>query len=163
MLEAARWAPSCFGEQPWRIVVCNRFGDEAAWQKALDCLTPANRLWAVNAPLLMIVCAMPVFSHNGKANRWCNYDTGQAAMSLCLQATAIGLVSHQMGGFDSSCLHEAFGMPEEAHCMAMIAIGYPGNINDLPKELQERERAERSRAEPGERFFAGQWGNAWKQ
>ncbi len=25
LLEAARWAPSCFGEQPWRYIVWDRF------------------------------------------------------------------------------------------------------------------------------------------
>ena len=24
IMEAARWAPSCFGDQPWRYIVCNR-------------------------------------------------------------------------------------------------------------------------------------------
>ena len=27
LLEAARWAPSCFGEQPWRYIVWDRFAD----------------------------------------------------------------------------------------------------------------------------------------
>jgi len=24
IMEAARWAPSCFGDQPWRYIVCNK-------------------------------------------------------------------------------------------------------------------------------------------
>ena len=29
LLEAARWAPSCMGDQPWRIVVFNKTEDSA--------------------------------------------------------------------------------------------------------------------------------------
>ncbi|MBL1275410.1 MAG: nitroreductase family protein [Ectothiorhodospiraceae bacterium] len=47
LLEAARWAPSCFGEEPWRYVVCDRNKDEAAWEKLLGCLAEKNQLWAV--------------------------------------------------------------------------------------------------------------------
>ena len=39
LLEAARWAPSCFGDQPWRYLVCDRFRERDAWQRARDCLT----------------------------------------------------------------------------------------------------------------------------
>lgn len=50
LCEAARWAPSCFGDQPWRFVVWNKYQDEANWQQVLDCLSPGNQDWAQNAP-----------------------------------------------------------------------------------------------------------------
>jgi nitroreductase len=34
LLEAARWAPSCFGDQPWRYVVCDKTSNPQAWQHA---------------------------------------------------------------------------------------------------------------------------------
>ena len=65
LLEAARWAPSCYNDQPWRYVVCVKSTDEAAWQAALDCLTEKNQSWARNAPVLMLAVAMNRFGHNG--------------------------------------------------------------------------------------------------
>lgn len=51
LCEAALWAPSCYGEAPWRYVVCNRFKDETSWQQVLNSLSPGNQGWAKNAPL----------------------------------------------------------------------------------------------------------------
>ena len=37
-LEAARWAPSCFGAEPWRFIVCHQENNQEAWAKLLACL-----------------------------------------------------------------------------------------------------------------------------
>jgi len=55
LLEAARWAPSCMGDQPWRILVWNKGVDTKAWQQAFDCLVEGNQSWVKNAPLLCLV------------------------------------------------------------------------------------------------------------
>ncbi|MGB5397364.1 MAG: nitroreductase family protein, partial [Gammaproteobacteria bacterium] len=57
LLEAARWAPSCFNDQPWRFIVCNRHTNEAAWETAVGVLADKNQLWARQAPLLILVCS----------------------------------------------------------------------------------------------------------
>ncbi|MFM9836418.1 MAG: nitroreductase family protein [Methylophilaceae bacterium] len=157
LLEAARWAPSCFGDQPWRFLVWNKNQDAAAWQHALDVIVPNNQVWSKNAPVLILVCAYGLFGHNQKPNRWSEYDTGAAAENLCLQASALGLVAHQMGGFESDAARARFNIPADVSPMAMLAIGYEGDSNDLPEELKTRELAQRSRKPLGELFFNGVW------
>lgn len=158
LLEAARWAPSCFNDQPWRFVVCDKATDQAGWQTALDVVVEKNRQWAKNAPLLILVVAMDNFNHNGQANRWAMYDTGAASANLCIQATALGLVVHQMGGFDAKKAREVFNLPDDCQPMAMLAVGYQANVEVLDDDFKEAELAERSRKALGERFYAGQWG-----
>ncbi|HEC19000.1 MAG TPA: nitroreductase [Gammaproteobacteria bacterium] len=158
LLEAARWAPSCFGDEPWRFVVCNRATDETAWQTMLDCLAEKNQLWAAHAPLLVLVASVPTFSHNGKPNRWSQYDTGAASENLCLQATSLGLGAHQMGGFDVDKTRKAFGIPAEVELMAVIAVGYPGKLEELVEEFRTMEQAGRIRKPLGEECFRGEWG-----
>lgn len=158
LLEAARWAPSCFNDQPWRFVVCNKSTDEPGWQKALAVLVEKNQLWAKNAPILMLAVAMNNFTHNGQANRLAMYDTGAASLSLTLQATALGLVVHQMGGFDAGKAREVFKLPDDCAPMAMLAVGYQAEAELLADDFKAAETAERSRAPLAERFFAGQWG-----
>ncbi len=158
LLEAARWSPSCYGDQPWRFVVCDKASDAAAWQRALDCLVPFNAGWACNAPLLVVVCADPKFGHNGSDNRWAGYDTGAAAVSLCLQANAMGMSTHQMGGFDDAKTRAAFDIPAEVPIFAVIAVGYLGDNAVLPDDLRERESAARERKPLGQTFYAGAWG-----
>jgi nitroreductase len=158
LLEAARWAPSCYGDQPWRFVVWNRGEDATAWQAAFDCLAPGNRSWVKDASLLVLVAADTLFNHNGQPNRWAQYDTGAAAENLCLQAEALGLMAHQMGGFDPDRARAVAGVPKQFTLMAMISVGYPADPVTFSPEVSERETAPRTRRALGEMFFAGSWG-----
>jgi len=158
LLEAARWAPSCFGDQPWRFIVWDKTTDIKAWQQAFDCLVPANQSWVKDSPVLVLVCADTLFGHNQKPNRWAQYDTGAAAENLCLQASSIGLMAHQMGGFDADKAREAFAVPTQYVPMAMVAVGYAADISILEGEILARETAERKRKPLNELFFKGTWG-----
>ena len=158
LLEAARWAPSCFNDQPWRFVVCDKITDESSWQHALAILAEKNRRWARNAPVLILAVAMENFNHNGQPNRWAMYDTGAAGVSLCLQATALGMCVHQMGGFDVEKARDVFNLPSDCRPMAMMAVGYQAGVDALDDDFKEAELAARSRVALNERFYAGQWG-----
>ncbi|MBT8127021.1 MAG: nitroreductase family protein [Gammaproteobacteria bacterium] len=155
LLEAAHWAPSCYNEQPWRFIVCNRHDNEVAWQFALSCLMSINQLWAKNASLLIVACASEVFSHNGNSNRWAQYDTGAASMNICLQATSLGLFAHQMGGFDAERAREIFKLPQELTPMSVIAVGYYGDIEAIEAGLVAGETAARERKPLESHFFRG--------
>ena len=157
LLEAARWAPSCFGDQPWRYLVWDRSGDAQAWQRAFDCLVEGNQKWVRNAPLLMLSCADGAFAGNDKPNRWGQHDTGMASLSLTMQATELGLMVHQMGGFDDTKARAEFSIPERFAPMAMIAVGYQLAREAVPAEMQEKEFAPRNRRGLGESFFAAAW------
>jgi len=157
LCEAARWAPSCFGDQPWRFVVWNKFTDEKSWQQAIDCLAEGNQAWAKNAPVLVLAASVNTFTHNGSDNRWVGYDTGAASISLCLQATSLGLMSHQMGGFDSTKIKQLANAPEDITCWGMIAIGHPADLDKLNEEELERELKARERRPLSEQFFSNQW------
>ena len=157
LLEAARWAPSCFGEQPWRYLICDRFAEEEAWRNALSCLDEKNQLWAKNAPLLMIAVANERFTKNDKPNRWAQHDTGAASENICLQATSAGLMAHQMGGFDVEKVKKLFAVPEHHMPMAVIAVGYRGDQEHLDDSFVQGEKAERTRKPLSECFFAGRW------
>jgi len=160
LLEAARWAPSCFNDQPWRFIVCVRAYDENAWQNALAILAEKNQQWAKNAPVLMLSVAMANFNHNGKPNRWAMYDTGAASVSMCLQATALGLIVHQMGGFDAEKACEVFKLPEDCQPMAMMAVGYQAEAAILDDDFKTSELGPRSRVPLEQRFYFGRWGSA---
>lgn len=160
LLEAARWAPSCFGDQPWRFIVWDKNTDEISWQQAFDCIVPNNQTWAKDAPVLILICADTLFSHNQTPNKWAQYDTGAAAVSLCLQAASMGLVTHQMGGFNGDKARETFAIPAQYNPISMLAVGYEGDANNLPDDLKARELAERKRKPLGELFFTGTWSSS---
>jgi nitroreductase len=156
LLEAARWAPSCYGDQPWRFIIFDRLTNMRAWEEAVLCLGEGNRTWAKQAPLLLLACADSMLS-NGKPNRWGQYDTGAASENLCLQAAALGLMVHQMGGFDADKASEVFEIPEQFTPMAMMTVGYQLAEDEIPDDMKEREYSERSRNSIDENFFDGTW------
>ena len=158
LLEAGRWAPSCNGDEPWRYLIWDRARDPEGFQKAFDCLSDNNKKWVKNVPLLMLSCAGTNFAATGKPNRWTQHDTGAASTSMALQAEAMGLMVHQMGGFDADKVRAAFGIPADYTLMAMIAVGYQAAPEVLDEETKKKELAPRGRKPLGERFFEGGWG-----
>lgn len=161
LLEAARWAPSCYNEQPWRYLVFDGT-DAEAMKKARACLVSGNG-WALEAPVLMISVARNNFTHNEQANRTAQHDVGLASENLVLEAVEMGLVAHQMAGFDTDRARREFNIPKSFTVLAMIAIGYPytGNLDDLDKRVRDGELAPRSRKRIGEIAFAGDWNAAY--
>jgi len=158
LLEAGRWAPSCNGDEPWRYLIWDRGRDPGGFQKAFDCLSENNRKWVKNVPLLMLSCAGSNFAATGKPNRWTQHDTGAASVSMALQATALGLAYHQMGGFDAEKARAAFDIPAEYTPMAMIAVGYQAAPEVLDEETKKKELVARARKPLAEKFFEGGWG-----
>ena len=158
LLEAGRWAPSCNGDEPWRYLIWDKGRDPQGWQKAYDCLNENNKKWVKNVPLLMLSCAGSAFEATGKPNRWTQHDTGAASVSMALQAVAMGLVVHQMGGWDADKARAAFAIPAEYTPMAMIAVGYQASPEILDDETKAKEMRPRARKPVAERFFEGGWG-----
>jgi nitroreductase len=106
-----------------------------------------------------VVAADTRFRHNDEPNRWAQYDSGAAAMSLCVQATTLGLMAHQMGGFDAARAAAVFAIPERCTPMAMFTVGWQLTLADIPQDMRERELAPRQRRPLGDLFFASTWGN----
>lgn len=138
LLEAMRWAPSCFNEQPWRVVY-GAIG-EPEHARIAGLLVDANRVWAERAPLLLVVFTHRVFARNGKPNRTAAFDAGAAWMSLALQARHLGLYAHGMAGYDLARSYTELGVPEaEYESLAAIAVGAPGDPQQLPESLRAKE------------------------
>ncbi len=163
LLEAARWSPSCFGDQPWRYIICDKHADMTAWNAAFACLGEGNQSWAKDAPVLILSVADSVMSRNGKPNRWAQYDTGAATMSLCVQATALGLMVHQMGGFDADAARKTFSIPDQYTPMAMMTVGYQLPTGQIQGEIRERELSPRVRNPLSRNFFAGTWDQPYEK
>jgi nitroreductase len=137
LLEAARYAPSCFNEQPWRFIVAK---DQAMVSKMVGLLTEQNRVWASKAPVLVMILGKKTFELNGKDNYWHMFDAGTAWGYLSLEAQRRGLITHAMGGFDKKSVYDIFEISEEYSPIAVIAIGKHGKPEDLPEDLSLREK-----------------------
>jgi nitroreductase len=148
LFEAASWAASCFGEEPWRFLVASR-ADKPEFDRLLGLLMPKNQDWAKHAGALAISFAKKTFSHAPMPNRFGIHDTGTAFGQLSLQAVALGLHVHGMGGFDAARTLTEFAVPDDFEVGAAFAIGYVDD--DAPP-------ADRKRRPLSEIVFTGEWG-----
>ncbi len=138
MFEAARWSMSSFNNQSWRFLYAMR--NTPHWDTFFNLLGPGNQVWCRNAAVLLVIVSKSTFDHNGKPARTHSYDTGAAWYSFALQGTMMGLVVHGMQGFSYDKAREVLGVPEDHQVEAMAAVGRPGDPEDLPLALQEREQ-----------------------
>ena len=143
IFEAARWAASSYNEQPWRFFLGRR-GDDT-YKKILDALVEFNQNWARSAPVLILSVASNKFLHNGSPNQYALHDTGAATISIALQATALGLHTHSMAGFDHEKARKAFHVSADYNIGAVTALGYFGDPTTLHDQLRANEESPRQR------------------
>lgn len=137
LFEAARWAPSTYNEQEWRFLYGRR--DTPQWSTFFNLLMEANKEWCEKAAALVVVVARKTFSRNNKPNPVHVFDAGSSWENLALQATAMGLVAHGMAGFNFNKAQSDLRIPSEYEVCAMIALGRPGDPDELAAELRDRE------------------------
>ena len=139
IFEAARSGPSSFNEQPWRFLIGIK-GESLSYEKIFLSLTESNQQWAKSVPVLVVICAKKNFTKIEKNNRHYAFDAGQAAAILSIQATALDLAVHQMGGFSPDKIRSAFIVPEEFEPLTAVAIGYHVDFHLIEGETKPRER-----------------------
>lgn len=151
LFEAARWAPSSYNAQPWAFIVATR-EDAEGYNRLLSTLVDVNRQWAQQAPVLVLAVAKLDFDHVARPNRHAFYDLGQAVANLIVQATALDLQVHQMGGFDPRSARELFAIPSGYEPVAVLALGY--------QEAPPADPSARTRKPLTDFVFSGSWGRA---
>ncbi len=157
LFEAASWAASSFNEQPWRYLVASRAGDPDGYQKLLALLTPKNQEWAKRAPTLAVSIAKRTFTQNGKPDRVAMHDVGAASATLTFEATARGLVVHQMAGLDLDAAREDLSVPDDFDVVAALAIGHLADPDDVEEALRERDSKPRARKPLDAFVFSTEW------
>jgi len=144
LFEATRWAPSSTNEQPWVYIYATR-DQVALWDKLFTCLNEGNKIWAKDAPLLILSLARKNFTKFSGANAYAMYDLGGANSFLSLQAVELGLQVRQMAGFHHEKAIRQLNIPDTYDVGVFIAVGYPGDPHSLPENLKHRELAPRER------------------
>jgi nitroreductase len=158
LFEAARWAASSYNAQPWSFIIGTK-DDPENFKKVLDSFVEFNQGWAKNAPVIGLSVAALKMPHDSSQNRHAFHDVGQAATSLALQATALGLQVHQMAGILPDKARQIFGIPEDHEAVAGFALGYAGDPSSLAGPLRQRELGARERKPVSSFVFTGTWGN----
>ncbi|HKF59498.1 MAG TPA: nitroreductase family protein [Blastocatellia bacterium] len=155
LLEAARWTPSYGNEQPWSFVVASK-EDPVAHQHLLSCLFESNVARARRAPVLILSVVKLNFEADGNRNPYAFRDAGRAIANLTQKAAKMGLLVHQMSGFDAARARELFDIPSGYAPVSVIAIGYPA-VN-TPSDNVAVSRVSQSRRPLQSLIFTERWG-----
>ena len=143
LFEAAKWAPSHFNTQEWRMVYAKR--NSRQWIKFLNLLDPGNRAWAKDASALVILMSNRFNTYKGKRSfvRSHSFDTGAAWMAMALEGVARGYVVHAMAGFDYPKAARTIRMPNtgEYAVEVMIAIGKRRNLRGRTEEKTSQRKS----------------------
>ena len=137
IFEAARWAPSSYNEQPWRILYAKR--ETPQWNTFFSLLVEGNQTWAVNASFLAVILSKKTFARNGNPNKVHIFDSGAAWENIALQAAHLDWAAHGMVGFDYERAAAELNVPDDFEVNAMFAVGKPGDASILPEKLRGME------------------------
>jgi len=137
LFEAARWAPSSYNNQPWRILYAHR--DSEHWPLFFNLLVEFNQSWVKDAGVLLLFVSRTHFDFNGEPSVTHSFDTGAAWENLALQGWLKGLVVHGMQGFDFERARIELNIPEGFQVEAMAAIGKPADPATLSNDLRAKE------------------------
>ena len=163
LLVAAQWAPSCGNAQPAAFVVAERGSD--SHEVLVRHLSRGNSGWVPRASVVFVVAAQQAPDEAGEGGYkpfHAEYDAGQAAAHLTLQAHAMGLAAHQFAGFDKDAVAAELGVPAYYQVMAAIAVGVPGDPAEVPEEERDRAQRPRRRRPLGAVAHGARWGVPWE-
>jgi len=142
VIEAARWATTSNNSTPARFSILPR-GSEL--HKAVaPALASWNAIWAPTASALIVVSVSKVHA-DGSPATWAHYDAGLQVGNLVVQASELGLHTHQMAGLDQAAAVAALDLHEDMEIITVIAIGKLAPADKLEGPLHEREIAPRTR------------------
>lgn len=144
LLEAAIYAPSSFNEQPWLFVYAER-DDLVSFREFVNCLDEANQVWASQAGALVVNLVRTKSSVTRKENYYALHDLGIATGNILNQATAFGIDVHVMGGFSRQRVRKYLKLDDDVIPVAMMALGYYGDNDQIPEEVSVKDKKRRSR------------------
>lgn len=140
VFEAARWAPSAFNTQPWRILYAKR--EDADWERFLDLLVPFNQSWAHNASVLLYILSdtmMETKPGRLTPSHTHSFDAGAAWVCLALQATRMGYHAHGMAGVEWDRVRTELKVPDRFRIDAAAVVGKTGDLSVLDEKQRARE------------------------
>jgi len=143
ILEAAAWAASANNEQPWQYFYASK--SEKGFARIADSLFGGNKPWAQHADVLIVAVARKTFEANHLENTAALHDLGMANAHLLLQASALNIYGHMMGGFDKAKISETLALSGNQEPVAVIALGYRDEAEKLEEPFKTRELTPRVR------------------
>jgi len=168
IVEAGTLSPSCFNNQPWRIVAAGSQdgsgeADSGAELEALKAALSEGNAWAKAAPLIIAIAVRASDDCRMDDGRdYALFDAGLCAMGMMVQASAEGLVAHPIAGYNPRKAKSALGIPADYVLAALLIVARrkSGDASEDPvlsTSQKASENGPRSRKPLAEVASFGRW------
>ena len=135
ILTAAQLAPSWRNGQCWKFVVVT---DVEKKQGLIRCTSVFNQSWMGKEFAVIVACGDPEQSGNRNQQRYYLVDVAIALEHLILAATALGLGTCWIGGFEESEVKNLLDIPENFRVVAMTTLGYPAQSEGIVGKITKK-------------------------
>ncbi len=146
LIEAAKYAPSAWNEQPWEFLVIN---DKKIMVEIIKIHQYSTML--MSAPYAILLCGN---LHKLKIEGFWQQDCSAATQNILLKAVNLGLGSVWLGIYPDAHrvdgIGKLFDLPEHIMPFSLIALGYAYESNNIKRDLLASD------------VFLNKWGNRWK-
>ena len=125
ILEAGRRAPSSGNNQRWDFILIRD-------RKQLERI---SHVWSGAAHIANAAAAVGLvapFDDDLRLTASINYDLGQAAMSMMIAASDLGIGSRTASVRDYELASEVLGLPNERRLTWLLGLGHPGDRPQKP-------------------------------
>ncbi len=143
LARAAQLAPSCFNNQPWRLIFVR---SPQMLEQMKTSLSPGNE-WAYAASLVIVVASRKEDDCIIGPREYHHFDCGLATAFIILRATELGFVAHPIAGYSPRKVRQVIGLSDDYWVHTLIILGRKSeSISPLLSEKQiawEKERPER--------------------
>ena len=143
LLRAAHLAPSCFNNQPWRLIAI----DDPDRLTAIKGAMPGANYWTRPSPLIVAVVSRRDLDCTLSDRRdYFLLGCGMAIGNLMLQATEMGLIAHPIAGFNPTKTKELLDISEDYTLITLVIVGHPAeDLSELSDKHREIELGPRDR------------------
>ena len=132
LIQAAKLAPSCFNNQPWRYVFVN---DQDQLDNLKDAYSDGNE-WAYKSSLTIAVFSHKDLDCKVTNRRYYLFDTGISVGFILLKATELGLVTHPIAGFSQKKVKKILNIPDQMKVITLIIVGK--KVDSLPADIDKK-------------------------
>lgn len=140
VLEAGRWSASMSNSQPWHFIAARR--GTPTFERIVASMMGFNQAWTP-ATSALILLAERRENEEGDRLPVAEYDLGQAAAHMSVQAEALGLHAHQMLGFHRDELNDL--VPEGYQPYTLLSLGLHADDETVSEKIRERDASPRER------------------
>ncbi len=130
-LDSAIYAPNSGNIQNWHFIIVRAKEKKEKLVKLCE-----GQDWALNAPVLIVVCAelskiRRMYDVRGEA-LYSVQNCAAAIQNLLLTAYALGLGTAWIGAFDEQGIKELLNIPADVRPQAIIPLGYSDDKSEKP-------------------------------